>query len=137
MKNTTLFLFLSLLIASCKKEKTAEPISATFDASQATLISQGSFSSNAHPTSGAIKLYKQSGQKILVFENFKTDSGPDLKVYLSKTTNNVDVITLGALKSTSGNFNYQMDSAINTNTYNYVLIWCEDFSVLFGNSRLQ
>ncbi|MBK8845042.1 MAG: DM13 domain-containing protein [Bacteroidetes bacterium] len=58
------------------------------------------------------------------FENFKTDSTPDRKVYLSKTTNNAYVINLHALKSTSGNFNYPIASEVNAGTYNIVLIWC-------------
>ncbi len=135
MRNGLLILVLVALFFACKKE--VEPLNESFNTSQATLLSKGSFSSNAHATSGNVKLYTQNGTKTLVFENFKTDNGPDLRVYLSKTTNNADFKTLGALKSTSGNFNYTVDAAINTDTYKYVLIWCEDFSVLFGNGLLQ
>ena len=137
MKNSLLVIALASILFACKKEKTVEPLNESFNTAQATLLLQASFSSNAHTTSGNVKLYSQSGAKTLVFENFKTDNGPDLRVYLSKTTNNSDFKELGVLKSTSGNFNYTVDAAINTGAYKYVLVWCEDFSVLFGNAVIQ
>lgn len=137
MKNSLLVMALATILFACKKEKAVVPLNESFNPAQATLLSQGSFSSNAHTTSGSLKLYTQNGAKTLVFENFKTDGGPDLRVYLSKTTNNSDFKELGVLKSTSGNFNYAVDAAINTGSYKFVLVWCEDFSVLFGNGLLQ
>jgi thymidine phosphorylase len=74
--------------------------------------------------------------KIESIEGFKTDSGPDLRVYVSKSTSNSDFIEVGKLKSTSGNFYYAIDGSVNNIDYKYVLIWCEDFSVLFGNAQL-
>ena len=137
MKNSLLVIALASILFACKKEKTVEPLNESFNTAQATLLSQASFSSNAHTTSGSVKLYTQNGTKSLVFENFKTDNGPDLRVYLSKSTNNSDFKDLGVLKSTSGNFNYTVDATINTGSYKFVLIWCKDFSVLFGNGLLQ
>lgn len=137
MKNCLLILVLTTFLLSCKKEKTPKQLNEFFDTSQATLISQSCFSSNAHPTSGTAKLYSQGTTKTIVFENFKTDKGPDLRVYLSTTTNNNDFKELGSLKATSGNFYYNVDTTINTATYKYVLIWCEDFSVLFGSTTLK
>jgi Electron transfer DM13 len=37
----------------------------------------------------------------------------------------------------NGNFFYELSSNINYTTNNRVLIWCEDFSVLFGHAVLQ
>lgn len=128
---------LAVLLFSCKKENSAEPLNESFNTSQATLLSQASFIAATHPTSGNVKLYTQNGINTLVFENFKTDSGPDLRVYLSKSIGNSDFKDLGVLKSTKGNFNYVVSNAINTGTYKYVLIWCKDFSVLFGSATLQ
>lgn len=138
MKNKILFAIITILfLAGCKKKEKSKPLNEGFDAEGATLIAQSNFSSNAHPTSGHVRVYSKDGSKQLVFEGFKTDSGPDLRVYLSKTTNNTDFVNIGTLKSTNGNFYYSFDNAIKTTEYKYVLIWCEDFSVLFGNALLQ
>ena len=127
---------ISFLI-SCKKQEQEKPLNDSFDKNGATLISQANFSSNAHTTSGCVKVYSKNGIKNLVFEGFKTDSGPDLRVYVSKTTTNSDFVDIATLKTTNGNFYYSFDNSINTVDYKYVLIWCEDFSVLFGNALLQ
>jgi hypothetical protein len=82
-------------------------------------------------------VYTKNGTKSLVFTNFNTDNGPDLRVYLSRSNTNVDFTEIGLLKSTSGNFYYSIDTTINTADYNHVLIWCEDFSALFGSAQLQ
>ena len=137
MKKLTLLFICSLLLFSCKKEKDTIPFNEHFDTTNATLISQASFSSNAHSVSGTVKLYLKNGVKNLVFENLKADDGPDLKAYMSTTTGNSDYASLGELKSTTGTFYYTVDSTINTSTHNYVLIWCEAHSVLFGNAHLQ
>jgi hypothetical protein len=119
---------------ACKKK--GKNLNENFDTNEASLISQSKFSSNAHSTSGCIKLFSKNGAKNLVFEGFKTDYGPDLRVYLSKSKGNSNFVEVGKLKATSGNFNYTLDGSINTLDYKYVLIWCEDFSVLFGNAQL-
>ena len=77
------------------------------------------------------------GVRYLVFDNFKTDNGPALRVWLSKNTGVADYINLGNLKAVNGNFYYPLTAAQNTTTYNHVLIWCEAFSVLFGHAVLQ
>jgi hypothetical protein len=136
MQRTLFILILCLQFIACKKKEMDKILNENFDTNGATLISQSNFSSNSHTTSGCIKLYSKNGTKNLVFEGFKTDSGPDLRVYLSKTTTNGDFVNIGTLKSTSGNFYYSFDNSINTIDYKYVLIWCEDYSVLFGNAQL-
>jgi hypothetical protein len=137
MKNKSLFLIIALIfVLSCKKKEKNKTLNDGFDTDGATLVSQSNFTSNAHTTSGCIKLYSKNGAKNLVFEGFKTDSGPDLRVYLSKSTNNNVFIEAGKLKATNGNFFYTVDGSINTIDYKYVLIWCEDYSVLFGNAQL-
>ncbi len=138
MKNKSLFLIFAIIfMLSCKKKEKNKTLNDGFDTDGATLVSQSNFSSNAHTTSGCVRVYSKNGSKNLVFEGFKTDSGPDLRVYVSKTTGNSDFVEIGTLKSTSGNFYYSFDNSINTTDYKYVLIWCEDFSVLFGNALLR
>lgn len=133
-------LLLLLLIVgntSCKKDDIAKEVSETYDSSQATLLASSSFSNGSHTTSGNVKFYSKNGVNSLVFENFSTESGPDLRVYLSTSLGNNDYREAGKLKAISGNFYYNIDTAIHIDVYKNVLIWCEDFSVLFGKSQLQ
>jgi hypothetical protein len=136
MNRIIIIAIICLSFISCKKKETKKNLSERFNTDGATLISQSNFSSNAHPTSGCVRLYSKNGAKELVFAGFKTDKGPDLRVYFSKSANNSDIIEVGILKATSGDFSYKIENAVNTNDYKYILIWCEDFSVLFGNAQL-
>jgi hypothetical protein len=104
--------------------------------SSATLYAMGTFQSGAHPTSGTASILDANTTFVLRLENFKTDDGPGLYVYLSTDLEANDYIDLGRLKATEGDFNYEIDSEIDFNTYNKVLIWCEPVSVLFGHAEL-
>ena len=104
--------------------------------SDANLYAMGTFQSGAHPTSGTASILETNNTFVLRFENFKTDSGPGLYVYISTDLEAIDYINLGMLKGTEGDFNYEIDSEIDFNTYNNVLIWCEPFIVLFGYAEL-
>lgn len=81
----------------------------------------------------------------LVFsEDFKTKSGPDLKVYLSKiplsdlSASEVDEnsIRLSVLKSHKGSQSYTVPSDINLSDYESVVIHCEAYTVLWGGFDL-
>ena len=97
----------------------------------------GSFESAAHPTNGTVRVVETSGTRKLVFENFKTDPGPDLDVYLSDSQGASTFINLGDLKATSGKFEYTIASTVDLKTTKHVLIWCVTFSVLFGHAELK
>jgi Electron transfer DM13 len=129
------FLTLFFFITACKK-------SALDNANETlpvgTTISTGSFTSNAHNTSGTVKIIRDaSGKTQLVFENLKTDNGPDLRVWLSPNNSGSPYQEVGVLKAVTGNFSYELGASINYTANNRVLIWCEDFSVLFGHAVLQ
>ena len=103
-----------------------------------TTVSTGTFAGNAHTTSGTVKVViDAANKKFLVFENFRTDNGPDLKVWLSPGTSGSPYQEIGTLKAVSGNFSYELDASINHAANNRVLIWCKSFSVLFGHAILQ
>jgi len=105
---------------------------------EGTVLARGTFQTNSHTTSGMVSLVQDSsGKKKLVFQNFKTDNGPDLRVWLSPNTGASSYVEAGILKAVNGNFFYEMPSSFNHSTNNHVLIWCEDFSVLFGHAVLQ
>jgi hypothetical protein len=133
------------MLFSCKKdtiETVVTPLPGTgtgtgTTTTTLTTIYQGAFTSSAHPTSGTVKLLKDStGKKFLSFENFKTDAGPDLRVYLSEdltATNFTEV----ASKVTNGTYQLDVATTIDTDKKRKVLIWCKSFSVLFGSADLK
>lgn len=106
-----------------------------FNASDQTLILQGTFKNGVHTTSGTAKLYKKGTTYTLVFDSFKTDSGPDLRIYLAEDNNAKNFIELTELKNT-GNFYLVLPDNADVNKRMNVLIWCKQFSVLFGSATL-
>jgi hypothetical protein len=110
---------------------------ATFDVSTQTLVSQGAFKSSArYSTSGMAKLYKKDNTYTLVFESFKSDSGPDLRIYLSEDTGAKNFIELAELKNT-GNFYLTLPDNAKVDERMFVLIWCKRFTALFGSAQLE
>jgi hypothetical protein len=77
--------------------------------------------------------------RILRLENFKSTNGPDLYVYLSKDPRSIDdgYVELARLKGNIGNQNYDIPDDVNLEEYSNVLIWCKQFSVLFGYADLK
>lgn len=101
---------------------------------------EGAFVSRNHPTTGqAVVLGNGTGQRFLRFEDFQTDNGPDLSVYLvNSSAGGVDeFIDLGKLKGNSGEQNYEIPAVVDLDVYDTVLIWCVRFSSPFGEARLS
>jgi len=95
----------------------------------------GEFVSDAHPTSGKATVTDMNST--LNFENFKTDDGPKLLVYLSSTLESTDFVNLGDLKGIEGNYTYDIPEDTDLDKYKYVVIWCVDFLVSFGHAELN
>ncbi len=142
---TLLALLCSLaLLPSCQSSQSVNPVSTTtattsttaFDLAGQTLLGQGTFASNAHITSGTVKLYEKAGKRTLTFTDFKTDSGPDLRIYLAENTATLNFIEVTKLDKT-GTFSVELPTGADPVKQKYVLIWCKAFSVLFGNSELK
>jgi hypothetical protein len=129
------FILSVFLAASCKKsadDNLEEQVPV------GTILKVGSFVSGSKSTSGTVKIVQAANNSIkLVFENLSTGNGPDVRVWLSPNTSGNPYQEVGLLKAVTGNFSYDLSSNIDYNTNNRVLIWCEDFSVLFGHAVLQ
>ncbi len=130
-------LAVSIAFNACKKSA-AGYANETSPATAGIKVSMGTFMRSSHATSGTVKLVMDSSnRRFLVFENFRTDNGPDLRVWLSPNTGVSPYQEVGRLTAVSGNFSYEIVSTLDLSVYNHVLIWCEDFSVLFGYAILQ
>jgi hypothetical protein len=110
-------------------------------------LAEGSFISRAHGGEGiATVLTDGSEQRFLRFEQFATDNGPDLNVYL--TTADADApegefdqsgefIDLGDLKGNIGDQNYEIPTDVDLERFNTVVVWCVRFSVAFTTADLN
>ncbi len=91
-----------------------------------------------HPASGSARVIEEDGgKKYLRYENFKTINGPDLYVYLATDTDAKEFVSLGRLRGTEGNINYEIPDSINISAYPYALTWCKQFGVLFNYAKLN
>ncbi|HNR05819.1 MAG TPA: DM13 domain-containing protein [Saprospiraceae bacterium] len=133
MKRKLILLLFSFSILACNRDEVeGDPIPADL-----TTLLQGSFESAAHPTSGTVKLAKDgAGKKYLVFENFKSDPGPDLRIWLAEDKSATNYSELSTTVP-SGNFKIDVPPGADTSTRTYVLIWCKAFTVLFGSAQLK
>ena len=102
----------------------------------AKVLFKGSFMSNVHPTSGMVSVLEKEGKRSLVFTDFKTDAGPDLRIYLAENTALRNFIDVGKLEK-SGNFTIGLPAEVDPAKQKFVIIWCKPFSVLFGNAELK
>lgn len=135
--NASLVVLLSMALIACKKSA-LDYVNEDIPAPGGLMLTKGNFIRSSHATSGTVRIVKDSSnRRFLVFENFSTDNGPDLRVWLSKNTSAAQYQEVGKLTAVAGNFSYELTSNIDPAVYNHVLIWCEDFSVLFGYAILQ
>jgi len=113
---------------------------------QPVLISKGSFHNGAHDTKGVASIYElPDGKRVLRFSEFETSNGPDVNVYVvaakdamdNDTVKNAGFISLGSIKGTKGDQNYDLPADLDLNKYQAVTIWCKRFSVNFGTAPLM
>jgi hypothetical protein len=114
---------------------------ATTVAAEPSVVTEysGTFESRDHPTEGvALVLGNGTGQRFLRFEQFATDNGPDLHVYLvnSSAGGVTDFVDLGTLKGNVGEQNYEIPGGVDLDLYDTALIWCVRFSSPFGEATL-
>lgn len=91
---------------------------------------------NIHDAYGSVSVIPMNDANLLRLENFHSTNGPDLHVYLSTDKHATDFIDLGNLKANNGNQNYEIPHGTDLSKYYTVLIWCKQFSVLFGSAEL-
>ena len=111
---------------------------------QIIVEAEGSFVSRSHPTDGSVRVLGDgSGQRFLRLEDFRTDNGPDLNVYLSTASADApagqfddDFVDLGDLKGNVGAQNYEIPPGVDLDHYSTVAIWCVRFGVVFGAADL-
>ncbi len=101
-------------------------------------LPSGSFRSLAHASKGRALVVGGPGSgRTLRFEDFSTDNGPDLRVYLSASTDyDSDFVELGRLKGNVGAQNYELPTSVDLSRHRHVVVWCKRFSVGFAVADL-
>jgi hypothetical protein len=118
-----------------------------------TILQTGSFYPVVHVGSGTVKIVqKTNGKRVLRLENFTTDNGPVIYVWLSTATlpkssaavsTNVgdyeqigDPIPAGTSYPIASQ-DFDIPDAVNLSTFKSVVIWCVKFKVNFASAALQ
>ena len=136
MKTKLLLLPLFLLLFSCEVEGdlTRDTISEIVNQPNAVQKYQGVFvPTSGINGSGTVKIYLENNQYKLVLENYTVESGPDLKVYLSKSNTPTDFVNLGNLNPSTV---YTIPQNIDLTIYKFVLIHCQQYNHLFAVAEL-
>jgi hypothetical protein len=109
-----------------------------FDSTNAELLKNGELSGQkGHTASGVASIYELDGQFYVVLDPYTSESGPDLKVYLSKDAEASDYIRLGNLQSTTGKQAYSVPGSPDITLYHYVHVWCERYTVEFARAEVK
>ena len=142
MKKILFILSISLFTWSCSKYEVLTPVveKPKTAVETGTPVSLGTFSNGSgHAASGTIKVVADktdAKKKYLSFENLKIDAGPDLYVYLAEDKAAKGFISVVKLDKT-GTFVLDVPVEADFTKQKYVLIWCKQFSVLFGSAKLE
>ena len=107
---------------------------------------EGTFGPRSHPGEGVAKVLNDgTEQRFLRFEDFATDNGPDLNVYLTTADADADAgdfgasgqfVDLGDLKGNIGEQNYEIPPEVDLEQFDTVVIWCVRFGVAFAAADL-
>ena len=109
-------------------------------------VASGAFrdADSAHRGTGTATILTGGDRAILRFTEFEVTNGPDLEVWLVEAgdiQSSSDVtasqwVSLGTLKGNVGDQNYDIPAGTDPNAYRSVVIWCEQFGVLFSPADL-
>jgi len=112
----------------------------------ADLVSEGGWVNKQYSINGGWEIKKVDGQTVIRFkDDFKTKSGPDLKIFLSKksidevtgrTVVGSDSVMVSPLNSNNGTQEYVLPADISIEDYQSLLIHCEQYSVLWGGAAI-
>lgn len=138
----TILLSLLVLAISCSNDETVPKtvVDGTddhFNPEAATLLLQGTIVGIGHTANGVASIYQDESKSFLVLDPFMSQTGPDLRVYLSKDIAATEYIRLGMLKSTAGTQSYVIPEGYDPLDYEYIHIWCEKYSVEFARAELK
>ncbi len=146
MKLSIFFISQLILLASCATEEDPkrletgplqEPTITADPPPNSAATTMGTFTSYAHGLSGKAVVYVDNKNKrTLRLENFNMSSGPDVYIFISKSNNysagNTIPITMLKGSYSNSDLSLTLDDGVDLNTHKFVLVYCVQFSSLFG-----
>lgn len=128
--STVLFAFTACQVeGELTQDKVIKPIEVT-----SVIKYSGDFSpTSGINVSGKAIIYLEGTLHRVKLENFDVSSGPDLKVYLSKSASPNEFVNLGNLTSATV---YDIPQQVNVADYSHVLIHCQQYNHLFAIAPL-
>ncbi len=121
----------------------AKPVAMNRSMAMDKVLMSGNFVAAEHPTAGGASVVMQGGKQYLMLDQqFKSDSGPDLYVLLHreampKTYAAADYVNLGKLKQVQGSQMYEIPAGMDAAAYQSAVIWCQKFNATFGYAMLK
>jgi Electron transfer DM13 len=105
-------------------------------------VASGEFVGIAHEGRGTAAVVElPGGARKLTLTGFETDSGPDLRLYVSTGDpadgDLGDFEDLGELKGNVGNQQYELPRGLDLARHSTVVVWCRAFSVAFTSAALE
>lgn len=149
MKRLLITFLVSMFIFSCQTEDEPQPIDEMREPvvnvappQNATSSKMGTFVGYAHALSGKSLLYTDAtNSRTLRLEEFTMTPGPDVFVFLSKSNNYSKANVISLVKLNDGynksSLNIAVDPSIDLSTHKFVLVYCVQFSSLFGYAELK
>jgi hypothetical protein len=134
---TIILLPILFLLLSCEVEGDLTRDSVTKDTvseNTSTPLTGDFIPASGITVSGSAIIYLATNQNEVRLENFSISSGPDLKVYLSKSSTPKEFVNLGNLTSSTV---YIIPTQVNISDYKYVLIHCQQYNHLFATAELS
>ena len=87
---------------------------------------------------GSFKLSDRGALEVVFEENFKSDNGPGLVVYLSKeNTVTTTSLELGVLENIAGAQTYSVPNNVQLSDFGWIIIHCKPFNVVFGYAEIN
>jgi hypothetical protein len=137
MKKLLLIFAMISLFPSCQEEGdlTRDKLNTTSVSPVSTLKFTGVFAPTSGITvAGGVKIYLDNNDYKLELDNFSISSGPDLKVYLSKSSTPTEFVNLGNLTSKTV---YVIPDAVDISLYKYAIIHCQQYNHTFAIAQLN
>ena len=144
LKTQNIFFVCCLFLISCGGDESnvamENAMDSVDDLTSGTPTFSGSLvSQNGYTTEGDVQIFfdSDSNQYSLVIDNFSSDDGPALFVYLSQGPFALNFTNLGALKALNGRLRYDFPASQFDPEFDHVVIWCEQVSQSFGVAELS
>lgn len=124
-------------LSSCTKEGDfTKPLNENTSIMNSVLLKSGVFAPTSGITvNGSAEVRMKPNEHYVELANFNVSSGPDLKVYLSKSDVPDDFVNLGALISNK-KF-YSIPNGLVLSEYTHVLIHCQQYNHLFAVAQIN